>query len=194
MKIELGGPHESGFGSSGGRKGGSKDKARDVSESSKGCKKRQKEIEQNAQNRNEENKDTLSGLAAIVASIEASRSMYDNMKKLTSYLIIGKVPQLMAYFFFICFKIPEPLDFTQFFVLDWIMFPLPALSIMCERAEGKVMNQKPRDRKLDRFTGRQMFFVSFINGMWHAAVMFAFYIVVMNSQGWFGNHLFGESK
>ena len=137
-------------------------------------------------------KELLCGLAAIVQAIELSRSMFDNMKKMTSFMIIGKVPQMMSYFFYIVLRSPELIDFTTFLILDWIVFTMPAYCILCERPEGKLLSQKPRNRRLERFAGRQMFFVSFINGFWHSSVLVTNFCVTMISQGFFSGPVFGE--
>ena len=119
------------------------------------------------------------GLDAIVQAIEHSRCSYANLKKMIAYLLTGKVPQMLAYFFYIAMKIPEPMDLTIFLLLDWVIFFLPAICLMIERPEGEVMSEKPLDTVNQRLTGRSMFLVCFMKGIWQATCALCFYFVVM---------------
>ena len=131
------------------------------------------------------------GLASIVFAIDQSRTHYENIKKMISFALTAKVPQMMAYFFYITLKIPEPLDFHLFIILDIFVFLLPAFALIYEKAEGNLLSSRPRDMINVRLTGLQMFLTSFINGLWHTAAGTGYYFLTMSSQGFFSRRLFG---
>lgn len=112
---------------------------------------------------------------SIVASVEEGRTVYFNIKKLTTYILSSNVPEIVPYVLSFFLKIPLPLSVIQILLIDLGTDQLPGLGLGSERPEKHIMKRPPvgKDEKiLDKEVFKRGYLM---NGMFEAgAAMFAF--------------------
>ncbi|WP_130538146.1 cation-translocating P-type ATPase [Thiomicrorhabdus indica] len=112
---------------------------------------------------------------SIVAAVEEGRTVYFNIKKLTTYILSSNVPEIVPYILSFFLKIPLPLSVIQILLIDLGTDQLPGLGLGSEKPEKHIMKRPPvgKDEKiLDREVFKRGYFM---NGMFEAgAAMFAF--------------------
>ncbi|QKI88385.1 cation-translocating P-type ATPase [Thiomicrorhabdus xiamenensis] len=112
---------------------------------------------------------------SIVASVEEGRTVYFNIKKLTTYILSSNVPEIVPYVLSFFLKIPMPLSVIQILLIDLGTDQLPGLGLGSEKPEKHIM-QRPPVGKNERILDWEVFKRGyFMNGVFEgAAAMFAF--------------------
>ncbi|MPQ75847.1 cation-transporting P-type ATPase [Hydrogenovibrio sp. JE_KL2] len=112
---------------------------------------------------------------SIVSAVEEGRTVYFNIKKLTTYILSSNVPEIVPYVLQFFLKIPMPLSVIQILLIDLGTDQLPGLGLGAERPEKHIMQRPPIGRNekiLDWEVFKRGYFMS---GMFEgAAAMFAF--------------------
>ena len=93
--------------------------------------------------------------ASIVAAIEEGRSVFDNIRKFTTYVLTSNVPELVPYLAFVLLRIPLPLTIMQVLAVDLGTDMVPALGLGAEPPDAEVMLRPPR-AKQDRLIDHQL--------------------------------------
>ena len=84
--------------------------------------------------------------ASIVDAIEEGRTVYDNIKKVTKFLLAINFSELLLIGFTILLKLPLPILPLQLLWMNLVTDSLPAIAITKEKGED-VMNEKPKKEK-----------------------------------------------
>lgn len=112
---------------------------------------------------------------SIVSAVEEGRTVYFNIKKLTTYILSSNVPEIVPYVLQFFLKIPMPLSVIQILLIDLGTDQLPGLGLGAEKPEKHIMQRPPIGRNekiLDWEVFKRGYFMS---GMFEgAAAMFAF--------------------
>ncbi len=112
---------------------------------------------------------------SIVAAVEEGRTVYFNIKKLTTYILSSNVPEIVPYVLQFFLKIPMPLSVIQILLIDLGTDQLPGLGLGAEKPEKHIMQRPPvgkNEKILDwEVFKRGYFMIGLIEGM---AAMFAF--------------------
>jgi sodium/potassium-transporting ATPase subunit alpha len=112
---------------------------------------------------------------SIVAAVEEGRTVYFNIKKLTTYILSSNVPEIVPYVLQFFLKIPMPLSVIQILLIDLGTDQLPGLGLGSEKPEKHIMQRPPiskNEKILDwEVFKRGYFMIGLIEGM---AAMFAF--------------------
>ncbi len=112
---------------------------------------------------------------SIVAAVEEGRTVYFNIKKLTTYILSSNVPEIVPYVLQFFLKIPMPLSVIQILLIDLGTDQLPGLGLGAEKPEKHIMRRPPvgqNEKILDwEVFKRGYFMIGLIEGM---AAMFAF--------------------
>ncbi|MBO1925079.1 cation-transporting P-type ATPase [Thiomicrorhabdus sp. 6S3-12] len=125
---------------------------------------------------------------SIVASVEEGRTVYFNIKKLTTYILSSNVPEIVPYVLSFFLKIPMPLSVIQILLIDLGTDQLPGLGLGSEKPEKHIM-QRPPVGKNERILDWEVFKRGyFMNGVFEgAAAMFAFLGFLFLSGWQYGN-------
>ncbi|MBO1927544.1 cation-transporting P-type ATPase [Thiomicrorhabdus sp. 6S2-11] len=112
---------------------------------------------------------------SIVAAVEEGRTVYFNIKKITTYILSSNVPEIVPYVLSFFLKIPMPLSVIQILLIDLGTDQLPGLGLGSEKPEKHIM-QRPPVGKNERILDKEVFKRGyFMNGVFEgAAAMFAF--------------------
>lgn len=112
---------------------------------------------------------------SIVAAVEEGRTVYFNIKKLTTYILSSNVPEIVPYVLQFFLKIPMPLLVIQILLIDLGSDQLPGLGLGSEKPEKHIM-QRPPMSKDEKILDWEVFKRGyFMNGVFEGmAAMFAF--------------------
>jgi len=112
---------------------------------------------------------------SIVSAVEEGRTVYFNIKKLTTYILSSNVPEIVPYVLQFFLKIPMPLSVIQILLIDLGTDQLPGLGLGAEKPEKHIMQRPPigkHEKILDWEVFKRGYFMA---GMFEgAAAMFAF--------------------
>lgn len=112
---------------------------------------------------------------SIVSAVEEGRTVYFNIKKLTTYILSSNVPEIVPYVLQFFLKIPMPLSVIQILLIDLGTDQLPGLGLGAEKPEKHIMQRPPiarNEKILDWEVFKRGYFMS---GVFEGtAAMFAF--------------------
>lgn len=130
--------------------------------------------------------------ASIVAAVEEGRSVYENIRKFLTYVLVSNTAELVPYLAFVLFKIPLPLTIIQMLAVDLGTDMLPALGLGADPPDPKVMQKPPRATR-DSLINTPLLLRAylFLGAMEAAAAMAAFFFV-LHSGGWQYGQMFAK--
>ena len=122
--------------------------------------------------------------ASIVDGIEEGRTVFENMKKFTNYVLVSNGPEILPYLLYIVLPVPLALNIIHILSIDLGTDLVPSMGLGQEPADPEVMAKPPRDPSQGLLTGGLMLhsycFLGLIEGVW--SLFLFFYVLV--SGGW----------
>jgi len=88
---------------------------------------------------------TDDNFVSIVSAVEQGRTIYSNIRKVTSYLLSCNIGEILIIFLAIAFGLPVPLVATQLLFVNLLTDAFPAFALGMEGKETNVMKKPPRD-------------------------------------------------
>jgi len=122
--------------------------------------------------------------ASIVAAVEEGRGIFDNIQKVTHYLLSCNAGELILLFFAALLGWPAPLLAVQILWINLITDGVPALALGVEPPERDIMQRPPRRSSEPLISASDA-----ISILWHGLLIAA---VAAAGFAWFGGHI-GES-
>ncbi len=89
---------------------------------------------------------TRDNFAGIVHAIEEGRAVYDNMRKVMTYVFASNVPEVAPFILSALFNIPLALTIMQILAIDLGTDLLPAMALGAEKPEPDIMRRPPVHR------------------------------------------------
>ena len=128
--------------------------------------------------------------ATIVSAIEEGRTVYDNIRKFSSYILASNVPEIIPFLGYGFLGIPLALTIPQVLAVDLGTDMIPALGLGTERPQSDVMNLPPRSRHERLLSFPLLFRAYLFLGLIEAGVAMGGFFLYLYSQGWaWGDHL-----
>ena len=90
---------------------------------------------------------TDDNFVSIVDAVEQGRTIYNNIRKVTGYLLSCNLGEILIILLAIVFGLPVPLVATQLLFLNLLTDAFPAFALGMEGKEPGVMKKRPRDPK-----------------------------------------------
>lgn len=122
--------------------------------------------------------------ASIVSGIEEGRTVFENMKKFTSYVLVSNGPEIMPYLLYIVFPVPLALNIIHILSIDLGTDLVPSMGLGQEPSNPEVMSKPPRNPSQGLLNRQLMIrsycFLGLIEGGWS---LFLFFYVLF-SGGW----------
>ncbi len=122
--------------------------------------------------------------STIVNAIEEGRTVYDNIRKFTSYILVSNVPEVVPYLCYGIAGMPLALTIPQVLAVDLGTDLIPALGLGTEPPHADVMNLPPRPRR-ERLLGLPLLLRAYLFlGLIEATVAMGGFFLYLYSQGW----------
>lgn len=122
--------------------------------------------------------------ASIVDGIEEGRTVFENMKKFTSYVLVSNGPEILPYLLYIVLPVPLALNIIHILSIDLGTDLVPSMGLGQEPADPEVMDKPPRTPSQNLLTRQLMVrsycFLGLIEGVWALCLFF----YVLFSGGW----------
>lgn len=128
--------------------------------------------------------------ATIVSAIEEGRTVYDNIRKFSSYILASNVPEIVPFLGYGFIGMPLALTIPQVLAVDLGTDMIPALGLGTERPQSDVMDLPPRSRS-ERLLSLPILLRAYLFlGIIEAIVAMGGFFLFLYSQGWtWGTHL-----
>ena len=128
--------------------------------------------------------------ATIVSAIEEGRTVYDNIRKFTSYILASNVPEIVPFLSYGFLGLPLALTIPQVLAVDLGTDMIPALGLGTERPHAEVMDLPPRPRS-ERLLSLGLLLRAYLFlGLIEAAVAMGGFFLYLFAHGWsWGQHL-----
>ncbi len=128
--------------------------------------------------------------ATIVSAIEEGRTVYDNIRKFSSYILASNVPEIVPFLGYGFIGMPLALTIPQILAVDLGTDMIPALGLGTERPQSDVMDLPPRARS-ERLLSLPILLRAYLFlGVIEAIVAMGGFFLFLYSQGWtWGTHL-----
>jgi Ca2+-transporting ATPase len=131
---------------------------------------------------------TDDNFGAVASAVEEGRTVFDNLRKFSTYIFASNIPEMIPLVLSALFDIPMTLTVAQILAIDLGTDLLPALALGSERPEPDVMTRPPRKRGqplLDRsVAGRSLWLGLVETVLCYAGFFFVYYWV--DPSGWQG--------
>ncbi len=122
--------------------------------------------------------------ASIVAGVEEGRTVFNNIRKFTNYVLVSNGPEILPYLLFILFPVPLAMTIIQILSIDLGTDIIPSMALGQEPPEKETMQRPPRSPKegLLRFPliAHSYFFLGLLEALWS----FGLFFLVLHQGGW----------
>jgi len=122
--------------------------------------------------------------AHIVSGIEEGRTVFENMKKFTNYVLVSNGPEILPYLLYIVLPVPLALNIVHILSIDLGTDIVPSMGLGREPPDPEVMNRPPRSPAEGLLTTRLILhsygFLGLLEGLWSLGLFF----FVLHDGGW----------
>lgn len=126
--------------------------------------------------------------ASIVAGIEEGRTVFENIRKFTNYVLVSNGPEILPYILYILFPIPLALNVIHILSIDLGTDIIPSMALGQEPPDSEVMARPPRPADEGLLSLKLMLhsylFLGLLEGGWSLALFF--YVLVSGGWQWGG--------
>ena len=128
--------------------------------------------------------------ASIVDGVEEGRTVYENIRKFTSYVLVHSAPEILPFLLYVLFPVPLALGVIHILSIDLGTDIIPSIGLGREPPEPEVMNRPPRSEK-QPLLSRELLVQSFVFlGLMEAGWSLFLFFLVLVGGGWrFGMEL-----
>ena len=122
--------------------------------------------------------------STIVNAIEEGRTVYDNIRKFTTYILASNVPEIMPFLGYGFLGMPLALTIPQVLAVDLGTDMVPALGLGTEPPDPDVMNRPPRP-KTERLLRPALLIRAYLFlGLMEALIAMSGFFLYLKTQGW----------
>jgi len=122
--------------------------------------------------------------ASIVAGIEEGRTVFQNIRKFTNYVLVSNGPEIIPYLLYILLPVPLALTVIQILSIDLGTDIIPSMALGQEPAEPEVMQQPPRTRNFHLLSPGLVVHSYLFLGLLEAAWSLCLFFFVLIQGGW----------
>lgn len=128
--------------------------------------------------------------ATIVNAIEEGRTVYENIRKFSTYILSSNVPEIMPFLGYGFAGMPLALTIPQILAVDLGTDMIPAIGLGIEPPQGDVMHRPPRPRNERLLSLPLLLRAYFFLGIIESAVAMGGFFLYLFANGWtWGTHL-----
>jgi sodium/potassium-transporting ATPase subunit alpha len=122
--------------------------------------------------------------ASIVNGIEEGRTIFNNIRKFTNYVLVSNGPEILPYILYMLFPIPLAITVIQILAIDLGTDIIPSMGLGQEKPDPDTMNQPPRDRTQGLLTLPLIAHSYLFLGLIEAAFALCLFFWVLTDGGW----------
>ena len=115
----------------------------------------------------------------IVAAIERGRVIFENIKKVTLYLLVGSFTEIILISGSLILGFPIPILPAQIIWVNLITDGFPSFALTFEKGEEGVMKEKPRPRN-ERILDKEMKILIFVIGIFTDLVLLGIFYLMLD--------------
>jgi sodium/potassium-transporting ATPase subunit alpha len=128
--------------------------------------------------------------ASIVAGIAEGRTIFDNMRKFTNYVLVSNGPEIIPYLIYILFPVPLALTIIHILCIDLGTDIIPSMALGQEPTDRDAMDRVPRRRDEPLLNFRLVAHSYLFLGLVEATYSLFLFFWVLHSGGWhYGDRL-----
>ncbi len=128
--------------------------------------------------------------ASIVAGVAEGRTIFDNIRKFTNYVLVSNGPEILPYLIYILFPVPLALTVIQILAIDLGTDIVPSMALGQEPTDEDTMKRPPRDRDEPLLNFRLVAHSYFFLGLTEAGYSLTLFFWVLYAGGWqYGDRL-----
>ncbi|HEY9081227.1 cation-transporting P-type ATPase [Magnetovibrio sp.] len=122
--------------------------------------------------------------ASIVNGIEEGRTIFNNIRKFTNYVLVSNGPEILPYLLYMLFPVPLAMTVIQILAIDLGTDIIPSMGLGQEKPDPEVMKQPPRDHKQGLLTFPLIAHSYLFLGLIEAAFALSLFFWVLFDGGW----------
>ncbi|MFZ1865618.1 MAG: cation-transporting P-type ATPase [Polyangiales bacterium] len=122
--------------------------------------------------------------ASIVAGVAEGRTIFDNIRKFTNYVLVSNGPEILPYLIYILFPVPLALTIIQILAIDLGTDIIPSMALGQEPTDSDTMGRPPRRRDEPLLSFRLVAHSYFFLGLIEAAYALFLFFWVLHAGGW----------
>ncbi len=122
--------------------------------------------------------------ASIVAGIEEGRTVFNNIRKFTNYVLVSNGPEILPYLLYILLPVPLALTVIQILSIDLGTDIVPSMALGQEPPERETMQQPPRSRSFRLLSPGLVLHSYLFLGLLEAAWSLSLFFWVLIDGGW----------
>jgi sodium/potassium-transporting ATPase subunit alpha len=122
--------------------------------------------------------------ASIVAGVAEGRTIFDNIRKFTNYVLVSNGPEILPYLIYILFPVPLALTVIQILAIDLGTDIVPSMALGQEPTDADTMKRPPRDRDEPLLNFRLVAHSYFFLGLIEAGYSLTLFFWVLHAGGW----------
>lgn len=122
--------------------------------------------------------------ASIVNGIAEGRTIFNNIRKFTNYVLVSNGPEIIPYIIFMLLPVPLALTVIQILAIDLGTDIIPSMGLGQEKPDPDVMQQPPRDRHQALLTWPLIAHSYLFLGLIEAAFALSLFFWVLFDGGW----------
>lgn len=122
--------------------------------------------------------------ASIVGGIEEGRTIFNNIRKFTNYVLVSNGPEILPYILFMLFPVPLAMTVIQILAIDLGTDIVPSMGLGQEKPDPDTMKQPPRERRQGLLTFPLMAHSYMFLGLIEAVFALSLFFYVLYDGGW----------
>ena len=122
--------------------------------------------------------------ASIVNGIEEGRTIFNNIRKFTNYVLVSNGPEILPYLLYMLFPVPLAMTVIQILAIDLGTDIIPSMGLGQEKPDADVMKQPPRDHSQGLLTLPLIAHSYLFLGLIEAAFALSLFFWVLFDGGW----------
>jgi sodium/potassium-transporting ATPase subunit alpha len=122
--------------------------------------------------------------ATIVNAIEEGRTVYENIRKFSTYVLVSNVPEVVPYLAYGLLGLPLALTIPQVLAVDLGTDMVPAIALGADPPQPGIMNVPPRPRSERLLTVPLLMRTYFFLGLNSAVLAMSGFFLYLFANGW----------
>lgn len=122
--------------------------------------------------------------ASIVGGVEEGRTIFNNIRKFTNYVLVSNGPEILPYILYMLFPVPLAMTVIQILAIDLGTDIVPSMGLGQEKPDPETMKQPPRDHRQGLLNFPLIAHSYLFLGLIEAAFAMSLFFHVLYSGGW----------